>query len=52
MDKWEKEGKVFVSQTGDRAGSPSGAGYTEAWQTFYQHGYDLMEEKFEEMKWF
>ena len=25
---------------------------TQKLENFYQHGYDLMEEKFEEMKWF
>ena len=51
IEKWEKEEKIFVIRPEiepvarlerDR----------EKLEAFYQHGYDLMEEEFERMKWF
>lgn len=51
IDKWEKEGKVFVirPEMEPVARLERDAGRLEA---FYQHGYDLMEEEFQRMKWF
>lgn len=51
IEKWEKEGKVFVI----RPEIPPVARLERdqrKLEAFYQHGYDLMEEEFERMKWF
>lgn len=51
IEKWEKEEKVFVirpeMETVARLERDK-----EKLEAFYQHGYDLMEESFERMKWF
>ena len=51
IEKWEKEEKVFVirPEIPPVARLERDAGKLEE---FYQHGYDLMEEEFERMKWF
>ena len=51
IDKWEKEGKVFVLRPEIEPVARLERD-TQKLENFYQHGYDLMEEKFEEMKWF
>lgn len=51
IDKWEKEGKVFVLRPKIEPVARLEQD-TQKLENFYQHGYDLMEEKFEEMKWF
>ena len=51
IDKWEAEGKVFVL----RPEVPPVARLerdVEKLEAFYQHGYDMMEEEFERMKYF
>lgn len=51
IEKWEREGRVFVirPQIPTVARLEKDMGRLEE---FYQHGYDLMEEEFERMKWF
>lgn len=51
IDRWEKEGKVFVIRPEIKpvARLEQDPGRLEE---FYRHGYDLMEEEFERMKWF
>lgn len=51
IDRWEKEGKVFVIRPEIKpvARLERDTGRLEE---FYQHGYDLMEEEFQRMKWF
>ena len=51
IDKWEKEGKVFVirPEMTPVARLERDKGRLEE---FYRHGYDLMAEEFERMKWF
>ena len=51
IDKWEKEGKVFVLRPEIEPVARLERD-TQKLENFYQHGYDRMEEKFEEMKWF
>lgn len=51
IDRWEKEEKVFVIRPEIKpvARLERDTGRLEE---FYQHGYDLMEEEFQRMKWF
>lgn len=51
IDKWEKEEKVFVIRPEMEPVSRIERDM-ERMEAFYQHGYDLMEEQFERMKWF
>lgn len=51
IEKWEKEGKIFVLRPSNRTVSRTEQNYDELIR-FYQHGYDAMEEQFEAMKAF
>ena len=51
IEKWEREGKVFVIRPEIPEVSRTEQDY-DALMDFYQHGYDQMEKKFEDMKKF
>lgn len=51
IDRWEKEEKVFVLRPKIKPVARLERD-TQRLEEFYQHGYDLMEEEFQRMKWF
>lgn len=51
IEKWEREGKVFVIRPEIPEVSRTEQDY-DVLMNFYQHGYDQMEKKFEDMKKF
>lgn len=51
IEKWESEGKVFVIRPEIEPVARLERDL-ERLELFYQHGYDVMEEEFERMKWF
>ena len=51
IEKWEKEGKIFVIRP-EMEPVARLERDTQKLEAFYQHGYDIMEEEFERMKWF
>ncbi len=51
IEKWEKEGKVFVIRPEIPPVSRLERD-VEKLEAFYQHGYDVMEEEFERMRYF
>lgn len=51
IEKWEKEGKIFVIRP-EMEPVARLERDTKKLEAFYQHGYDIMEEEFERMKWF
>lgn len=51
IEKWEKEEKIFVIRP-EMEPVARLERDMEKLEAFYQHGYDLMEEEFERMKWF
>lgn len=51
IEKWEEEGKVFVIRPEIPPVSRLERN-VEKLETFYQHGYDVMEEEFERMRYF
>lgn len=51
IEKWEKEGRIFAIRPEIPAVSRTEQDY-EVLTNFYRHGYDLMEQKFEELKKF